>query len=121
MSKPTHILLEYKSQKSEILFRASDGVGLAQRKNTVVIIGEDPNKGTSRVFIDVEAAHKFITEMLPAFDLAGVEMDYKLSVRLTNEVRAQLRHVQLERRSGEGSIVLPADVIDLPNQIRSIS
>lgn len=121
----THIILEYPNHKSEILFRASDGVGIAQRKESVVIIGEDPNKGTSRVFIDGHHAHRFIADTLPALDNAGIEMDYKLSLKAAE---AELKcpkelaiPVSIEYRSGEGSIVIPGDVVALPGGIRKFA
>ena len=128
---PTHIILEYPKHKTEVLFRAVDGVGMAQRKDTLVIIGEDPNKGTARVFIDGQAAHKFISELLPALDLVGVEMDFKLSL---HEARAKLKPdspaAKVEYRAGEGLIAIPTDAVingqlsqvaDLPRTIRKIN
>lgn len=55
MPKPaTHILLEYPSQKSTLLYRASDGCHLAARIQTKVIAGEDPNpeKLSTRNYLD---------------------------------------------------------------------
>jgi hypothetical protein len=49
---PTHILKIFKSQNSEMLFRADDGICIGQRKNETVIFGEEPNKRSSHVFID---------------------------------------------------------------------
>lgn len=59
MSKPTHILLTYPSQDSEILFRASDGMMIGERQKVTVIYGEDrnaphsdPRRSRSRVFLE---------------------------------------------------------------------
>ena len=125
----THIMLEFPSKKSEILARASDGCVLAQRKNTVVIIGEDPNKGTSRVFIEAHAAHRFISEILPALDLAGVEMDYKVSVNQANElirtyITTNRKRVMVEYREGpgEGLVQLAGtEVVPLIEGVRKIN
>ncbi len=129
-AKPTHIILEYPNHKTEVLFRADDGVGMAQRKDTLVIIGEDPNKGTARVFMDGPSAHRFISELLPALDLVGVELDFKLSL---HEAKAKLTpdgpKPVVEYRAGEGQIVIPTsavvngamtEVADLPRSIRKI-
>ena len=48
----THILKIFKSQDSEMLFRADDGICIGQRKNETVIFGEEPNKRSSHVFIN---------------------------------------------------------------------
>ena len=50
--EPTHILKMFKSQNSEMLFRADDGICIGQRKNETVIFGEEPNKRSAHVFID---------------------------------------------------------------------
>jgi hypothetical protein len=119
-TKPTHIMLEYPNHKSEILFRASDGIGIAQRKDAVVIIGEDPNKGTSRVFIDAQHAHRFISEVLPAFDLEGREFDWKLDNRKPVDP-AKASQVKLEYKAGEGLIAIPSDVVAVPGGIRKMN
>lgn len=113
----THILLSYPSNNTDVLFRASDGIGIAQRKGVMVIIGEDPNKGTSRIFIDEKLALNFLTEFLPMADLAGLEMDYKFSAKKIADPKPE---VIIERRSGEGLILHPKTT-DLPNQIRKIN
>lgn len=117
---PTHIIIEYPNHKAEILYRASDGVGLAQRADRMVIIGEDPNKGTSRLFFDAHHAHVFISETLPALDMAGVEMDYKLSLHAAGKIMAsspQDAKPHVEYRPGEGMITMPGDVVGIPNGI----
>lgn len=70
--KPTHIVLSHRSQHSEMLFRASDGMCVAQRKNATVVYGVDPNKKQGRVFIDDEAASAFLRGFV-AKDDAGTE------------------------------------------------
>lgn len=126
----THIILEYPNHKTEILFCALSGVGIAQRKDTLVIIGEDPNRGTARVFIDAQAAHKFISETLPAMDLAGVELDASMSRKKAAALSPDPSQVRIEYRSGEGMITIPTDAVvnghlteiaDLPRSIRKIN
>lgn len=59
MPDPTHIVLTYPSQDTEIMFRASDGVMIAERQKCTLIFGEnpaaaanDPKRKQSRVFIE---------------------------------------------------------------------
>ena len=114
--KPTHILSIYPSQKSEMLFRASDGVRLGQRKNATVVFGEEPNACASRVFLDMECATKFLRRVAD-FDIAGQIPDAKWK----GDVKA-LRDIPslavIEDRIAEGLIELPPDSIDFPQHGR---
>lgn len=97
----THILIVYESQDSEVLFRADDGIGIGQRKRTVVVYGEEPNKKQSRVFIDNEHAGRFLRGKVCQDDLdqhGGGTVD-------------------IDVRSGEGLVVLPADLEELPGGV----
>lgn len=119
--KATHIMLTFPTAKSEGLFRASDGIRIASRMEAVVILGEDPNKGTSRVFIDQHAAHEFIANAIPALDVNRAKFDWQLDVRpplqhAMKEDGTPLYHV--EYREGEGIIALPqgTEVYGMPGQ-----
>jgi hypothetical protein len=49
MKLATHILIEYPSRKTTLLYRASDGCSLGCRIETKIIDGEDPNPATLQV------------------------------------------------------------------------
>ena len=74
--EPTHILKIFKSQNSEMLFRADDGICIGQRKNETVIFGDEPNKRSSHVFINGAKAVAWLEEYA-AEDLKkrGVSLD----------------------------------------------
>jgi hypothetical protein len=103
MNEPTHIILEYKSQDSEILYRASDGIAIAQRKKTVVLSGDDPNKKQSRVFLDSEYAGRYIRETLPRRDAEELAMESAAEVEI---------------RDGEPIIQLPDNAVEIPGGVR---
>ncbi len=93
----THIVKKYESQNSEILFRATDAIAIGQRKNEVVVYGEDPNRKTSRVFIDSKHASRFLREVIPDQDL---------------RLRGPFTGSPEERPSGPEQIYVDVDVID---------
>lgn len=96
--EPTHIIVEFKSQDYETLFRASDGMRLGHRKGPLVIYGENPHKAEGRMFLDSNCARRFITEKLPADDAkASGGTDFAV-----------------ELRQGEGAVILPPDSMALP-------
>ena len=96
--EPTHILKIFKSQNSEMLFRADDGICIGQRKNETVIFGEEPNKRSSHVFIDGAKAGAWL-EAYAAEDLK------KRSLPLD---------ALIEHRDAESIIQLAPGCIDLP-------
>lgn len=100
----THIVVKYSSQNSEILFRAFDGIAIAQQKNAVLVYGEDPNKKQSRVFIDPEHARRFLREKVAADDLKNIPSGGT--------------DVVIEDRDGESILTMPADAMELPGGIR---
>lgn len=100
--KYTHILLVYKSQDCEILFRFDDGVCIGQRKGMTIVYGEEPNKKTSRTFFDQEYAKKFLNVKIPTDDLKARDID------LTENP------VLFDIRDGEKLVVLPADSMEIP-------
>lgn len=114
---PTHIILEYPTHKSDVLFRAKDGIGIAQRKGSMVIIGEDPNRGTSRIFCDAHRASVYLREVVTRADLAGHDIDFKYDSR---KDLSDAPTPVLEFKAGEGMIAIPSDISELPNQIRKI-
>lgn len=95
----THILLKYGSQKTEILFRAADGVCIGQAKDTVVVFGDEPNRKNSRVFLDHSFAKRWLTGKLARDDMAAKGDPI------------------VEERDAESLIALPADVAGLPGDV----
>ena len=66
MPKPfTHIIMLYPSQKSDLLYRASDGMNLACRMGATVISGVDPNpaKKEHRNFLDENFALMYLRRL----------------------------------------------------------
>lgn len=103
---PTHIVLNYKSQDTEILFRADDGICIGQRKGMTVVYGEAPNTKNSRVFLDALFATKFLREKVTKDDL---------------EARKVEGSAVLEDRDGEGTILMPEGVMQLPHGIKNFN
>ncbi len=81
-----------------MLFRASDGICLAQCKAFTVIFGEDPNQRRSRVFISPEYAKQYLRKLAEDDQRAlGIEGP-----------------MILEERDGEPVITLPQGAMDIP-------
>lgn len=118
MPKATHIVLTYPSQDTEILFRASDGMMIAERQKCTVIYGENPNgpatdpkRKQSRVFMESDpeilpagATHwntfgsRFMREVVTAADLLSNGLDWKAVI---------------EERCQEGNVILAPDSLDM--------
>lgn len=113
----THVVMNYASQGSEILFRGSDGIALAQRKKTVVVFGEDPNKKSSRVFLNDEYASRYLQEVVPANDLKEHEQQI---VDADGVVGMALQPI-LDIRDAEPLIQLPEGAMELPGGIRNFN
>ena len=114
----THIVLTYPSQNTEVMFRASDGVMIAERQNNALNFGEDPNAAASdpkrkqsRIFLETEEklfangeehkwnfnASRYMRERVPGF----VDDEY-----LT-------KPILIDERCQEGSVILAPDSLDL--------
>lgn len=65
----THCLHYFPTSDIDMLFRASDGIMIAQRKRLTVVLGESPNTKTSRVFRDAMAAKKYIRTVPAVTDI----------------------------------------------------
>lgn len=103
----THIILTYKSQDTAMLFRASDGMCLGQYKNETVVYGEEPNRKTSRVFVDKEHAARFLREKV-------TEMDLRKTGLFAGTADSTDAPVEIEDRDGEGQVILAPNSIELP-------
>ncbi len=101
----THILLIEKSQDTEILFRVSDGMMLGECQKNVVVFGAEPNKKTSRVFIDHENATNFL-RYVADLDASGVQELHKYQEFVLPGEKLQTK-AQLDEREVDGMIVLP--------------
>lgn len=95
---PTHILVSYKSQNYDLLFRADSGICIGQRKNFTVVFGAEPNKRRSHVFIDGDSAQAYLRNRVAADDLS-------------EQCKSDIG-VAIEERDGEGTIILPPDSVD---------
>jgi hypothetical protein len=108
---PTHIVLTYPSQETELLYRASDGMMIAEAAKCVVIFGESPNKKTSRVFLDHESAYAFL-RFVAGLDASGFHPlpDYRETWAPDGPLEFA---ATIEERNQEGMIVLPPDSLEL--------
>lgn len=75
-----YILVVHKSQKAEMLFRASDGIMVAMRQEAVVVYGDNPKDKSSYTFIDGEEAAKWLKDVYPKID-AKSEDSIELEIR----------------------------------------
>jgi hypothetical protein len=114
--EPTHVWLYFSSQNTEMLFRASDGICIGQRKDETVVFGDKPNKRESHIFMDKEHAIKWLREVWAARDMrlsnatqAMTEDEYKI---LAMKPLSDFVPV-IEERDGEGMVVLPPDSIGI--------
>ena len=110
--EPTHILKIFKSQNSEMLFRADDGICIGQRKNETVIFGEEPNKRSSHVFIDGAKAGAWL-EAYANTDLLATYAQ-KLGVNPQEAAEGWKMEAVIDRQDAESIIQLAPGSIDLP-------
>lgn len=68
-SKPTHIIITFNSQHTELMFRATSGLAMAQWKDTTLIWGVDVQHRESRVFMNAECAARYMREVVAPDDL----------------------------------------------------
>jgi len=107
----THTVQVYARSRSQIIYRNSDGIGIGQQKECVLILGAVPNKRSSHVFINEEAAVKFLQEKWAAIDLA---QQTRLS-RVLYKLFGMLPKVRIQiEDADERKILLPDDAISLP-------
>ena len=68
MKHETHIIVEFPSNDTDLLYRASDGMALACRQGLTVISGADPNpaKKDHRNFIDKTFATMYLRKLADA-------------------------------------------------------
>lgn len=104
--KYTHVLLIEASQATEILFRVSDGMMLGECQKNVVVFGAEPNKKTSRVFIDHENATEFL-RYVADLDSSGIVELHKYLESVLPGTDLPVK-ANIEDRNVEGLIVLPA-------------
>ena len=125
---PTHIIVNYPDNETNVLFRASDGMGFAHQKSVVIVIGEDKNRNVSRVFIDLASAERYIREVLPLLDLAGLDVKPAEGEGYPAQIAKALvaiaekgLEVVVETRDGGKGLILPSSAMDLPQGIRKFS
>jgi hypothetical protein len=126
MPRPTHIVKVFKSQHQEVLYRAEDGVRIAQLKASaddsegMIVFGEDPHKANGRSFISGAAARTYLRNVICVDDLNrngdGIPEGKNHPSR-----KAVASDVVVDEISGEGSIILPAGAMELPGGIRSFN
>jgi len=123
--EPTHIVLTYPSQDTEILFRASDKMMIAERQKCTIVFGEDPSapvtspkKKQSRVFMESDEklvigldefqwnhnGSRYMREVIANNDLLGIELSTQPCTH---------REAVIEERCQEGLIVMAPDSLDM--------
>ena len=112
MSEPTHIVIFWKSNEAEHLYRASDGIQIGQRKDHVVLFGENPNKKESRVFIDAASASKYLRGVVPQEDQARIRLTDIQANGIANVTTPKT--FTLELRDAEHLVIAPSGAIELP-------
>ncbi len=131
MPEPTHIVLTYPSQDTEIMFRASDMMMIAERQKCTIVFGEDPSapvtspkKKQSRVFMESDIklvigldefpwnhnGSRYMREVIATNDLLGLELSTPLSAR---EELAGGQRAVIEDRCQEGLILMAPDSLDM--------
>ena len=130
--EPTHVLMVYKSQDSEILARADTGVVIAQRKGATIIFGPEPNKRRSHVFLTPEYAFRYLS-IIATEDLrscprcAGIgQITLGVPCPICHGTGHRAKHdgpreAVVEHRDGEPLLVMPADAMELPGGIRGLN
>lgn len=125
---PTHIMIRYDEHDSNLLFRASDGIGIAHQSKVVVVIGEDKNRNVSRCFMDEKHAESYLYKVLPWLDLAGMptkpeEASDTCALVGKAQVICMERHVYpiIETRDGAKGLILPANAAELPTQFKKFA
>ncbi len=102
----THILLLEPSQQTEILFRVSDGMMLGECQKNVVVFGAEPNKKTSRVFIDHENATNFLRRVAD-MDAVGIHPLHDYMSGDAKILQNCAGEAKIEERNVDGLVVLP--------------
>ena len=107
MSKPaTHLIVQYKSKDTDLLYRAADGMALACRQGVTVISGEDPNpaKKEHRNFLDVTFAVMYLKRLAELDANHITPADY---LRLIGPGEQLQYAATCEERDGESKILKP--------------
>jgi hypothetical protein len=124
MPEPTHIVFTYPSQDTEIMFRASDGMMIAERQKCTLVFGEDPSapfssrlRKQSRVFIESDPlilpdgcqhwntlGSRYMREIVANNDLLGLDPCTQPCTERT---------AVIEERCQEGSVILAPDSLDM--------
>jgi hypothetical protein len=123
--EPTHIVLTYPSQDTEIMFRASDMMMIAERQKCTIVFGEDPSapvtspkKKQSRVFMESDRklvigednyqwnhnGSRYMREIIANNDLLGVDLSTQ---------PCSHREAVIEERCQEGLITLAPDSLGM--------
>lgn len=123
MPEPTHIVFTYPSQDTEIMFRACDGMMIAERQSCTLVFGEDVNGGPqnpkrrqSRLFMESDPAvllpgqphwntcgSRYMRETVAKADLESCADEFGVIPTA----------VTLDERCQEGSVILAPDSLDM--------
>jgi len=107
MPKPaTHLIVQYRSKNTDVLYRSADGMALACRQGLTVISGDDPNpaKKEHRNFLDETFAVMYLRHLadLDVNQIAATE-EYARALRGERPEYA----ATCEERDGESKLVRP--------------
>lgn len=107
----THILIEFPSQDTTLLYRAADGMALACRSGTTVISGADPNpaKKSHRNFLTPAFATGYLRR-LADLDENGIADEADRTPR-----QQMTAYAIFDERHGESKIVHAGSALGLRN------
>lgn len=109
----THVIVTYPTADIECLFRAKDGIMVAQRKRLTIVVGEAPERKSSRVFMDAAAARRYLREVCAPTDIVDSGGRWK---RFAAWLLGPPEGI-FEERNAEKTLAMPGDV-DIPQLFR---
>lgn len=109
----SHVIVTYPTADIECLFRAKDGIMVAQRKRLTIILGEAPERKSSRVFMDARSAKIYLREVAAVTDILQQGGRW---ARLKSWFLGDPEGI-FEERNAEKTLAMPGEV-DIPSLFR---
>jgi hypothetical protein len=103
----THIIHRIPSQETACLFRASDGMMLAECQQLCVLIGANPMKRESRLFIDHDHAFMYLA------NLADVDANGMSILAWDEKALDPAKFASVDYRNLEGQVVLAPGSVEM--------
>lgn len=109
----SHVIVTYPTADIECLFRAKDGIMVAQRKRLTIVLGEAPERKSSRVFMDARSARIYLREVAAVTDILQQGGRW---ARLKAWFLGDPEGI-FEERNAEKTLAMPGEV-DIPTLFR---